>query len=102
MPRFFFHLQSGKTFVPDEKGHELSGALDAYFHARKLIREAQPYLSEDDGHWIIRVRTETDGELIVLFPVQKNARKKPTPPLRDKSHRLRLWNSNRHPPITDL
>lgn len=89
MPRFFFHLQSGKTLVADEKGHELSGALDAYLHARKLIREAQPYLTEDDGRWIIRIPTETDSELIVLFPIQKS-QQKTTAATRDKSRRLRI------------
>lgn len=101
MPRFFFHLQSGKTHVADHKGHELSGALDAYLHARKLIREAQPYLTEDDGRWIIRVQTEADGELIVLFPSQKS-QQKTIAATRDKSPRLRFGIREPRSPITEL
>jgi hypothetical protein len=71
MPRYFFHLVSGKVRVPDKKGKELGCAEDAFFHARRIILDAQHYLKEDDGRWIIRVQAaEENFELIVLFPLR--------------------------------
>ena len=69
MPRYFFHLTSGNVTVEDKDGREFSCAEDAFFHARRVVIKAQPYLDADDGQWIIRVEAQgQDCELIVLFP----------------------------------
>jgi hypothetical protein len=76
MPRYFFHLASANAEVPDTKGYEFGCAEDAYFHARRIILEAQPYLDEDDGRWIIRIQSaEESVEIIALFPVRDSRHK---------------------------
>lgn len=73
MTRYFFHLVLGDVEVPDNKGREFSCTEDAFFHARRIIHEAGPYLNEDNDRWLIRVRTvENDFKLDVLFPVQRS------------------------------
>ena len=54
--------------MPDHLGRECSCAEDAFFHARRMIDEAARYLDEDDGRWVVRVRTAEDNfTLDVLF-----------------------------------
>ena len=37
MPRFYFHLTSKDTRIPDESGKELNTLNNAYVYARNLI-----------------------------------------------------------------
>jgi hypothetical protein len=37
MPRFYFHLKSKQTRIPDDKGKNLDTLNEAYEHGRKLI-----------------------------------------------------------------
>ena len=61
MARYFFHIVSRHAVIPDHQGRECSCAEDAFFHARRMIDEAARYLDEDDGRWVVRVRTATDS-----------------------------------------
>ena len=55
MARYFFHIASEHSLMPDHQGRECSCAEDAFFHARRMIDEAARYLDEDDGRWVVRV-----------------------------------------------
>jgi hypothetical protein len=69
VPKYFFHLQSESTVVPDTKGKEFQCVQDAHFHAQVIVRKAVPYLAADDGRWAVRIQsTSNDPEIIVLFP----------------------------------
>jgi len=61
MARYFFHIASEHSVMPDHQGRECSCAEDAFFHARRMIDEAARYLDEDDGRWVVRVRTAADS-----------------------------------------
>jgi RNAse (barnase) inhibitor barstar len=37
MPRFYFHLKSKQSRIPDDKGKNLDTLNDAYEHGRKLV-----------------------------------------------------------------
>ena len=68
MARYFFHIVSRHAVMPDHQGRECSCAEDAFFHARRMIDEAARYLKQDDGRWVVRVRTAADNfKLDVLF-----------------------------------
>ena len=72
MPRYFFHLASTNSTAPDRKGYEFASAVDAYVYARRLVVEASRYVTEQDGHWIIRVQSPSETfEMILLFPHRK-------------------------------
>ena len=74
MPRYFFHLQSENTLVPDTNGKEFQCVQEAHFHAQLIVRKAVPYLAADDGQWSLRIKsTSSDPEIIVLFPSYKSA-----------------------------
>ena len=47
--------------MSDHHGRECSCAEDAFFHARRMIDEAARYLNQDDGRWVVRVRTAADS-----------------------------------------
>ena len=69
VPRYFFHLQSETTVVPDTNGKEFQCVQEAHFHAQVIVRKAAPYLAADDGRWAVRIQsTSNDPEIIVLFP----------------------------------
>ena len=69
MTRYFFHLAAGEVVLPDSKGRECSCLEDAFFHARRIAHESSPYLNDEDGQWMIRVRTPDNPlKLDVLIP----------------------------------
>lgn len=70
MPRFFFHMKSGRTELSDEKGREFSDLDEAHDHALYLIHRAMTYLSEGDTDgWMINIETAVGTmPLTVLFP----------------------------------
>ena len=61
MARYYFHIASEHSVVSDQQGRECSCAEDAFFHARRMIHEAARYLDQDDGRWVVRVRTAADS-----------------------------------------
>ena len=69
MPRYFFHVSSGTGKIPDTQGYEFSCAERACLYAHRIAREAQTYLDEEDGRWMVHITSEEgDLEIIVLFP----------------------------------
>jgi hypothetical protein len=71
MPRFYFHLASKDTRIPDDRGKELATMNDAYGHARKLIDQMLFHIGYDEAEaWkIIISNDENDGQMIVSFPL---------------------------------
>ena len=68
MARYFFHIVSRAHRQAQPSCRECSCAEDAFFHARRMIDEAARYLNQDDGRWVVRVRTAADNfKLDVLF-----------------------------------
>ena len=68
MARYFFHIVSKHTVMPDHQGRECSCAEDAFFHARRIVHETARYVSVADDRWVVRVRTaENNFTLDVLF-----------------------------------
>jgi len=49
MPRFYFHLASKDSHIPDDSGKELATLHDAYAHARKLIDKILFRVGHDDA-----------------------------------------------------
>ena len=39
MPRFYFHLKSKQSSIPDDKGKNLETLNEAYKHGRNLVGE---------------------------------------------------------------
>ena len=74
MPRYFFHVASGKTWVNDKNGYDFPCAADAHLYARRVVLGTQPYLNKEDGRWSIRIQSPDDEEfeLIVLFPAPRS------------------------------
>ncbi len=71
MPRFYFHLTSKNSQIPDDSGKELATANDAYEHARKLIYKILIHVGYDDANaWkVVISNDEHDAQIIVPFPV---------------------------------
>ena len=69
MPRFYFHLKSKDSDIPDDSGRELASLNDAYDHARKLIEKIWLYTGhEDSEEWnVIISNDEFNAALIVPF-----------------------------------
>jgi hypothetical protein len=67
MPRFYFHLKSKDSDIPDDSGKELSSLNDAYDHARKLIEKIWLYAGhEDSEEWnVIISNDEFNASLVV-------------------------------------
>jgi hypothetical protein len=67
MPRFYFHLKSKDSDIPDDSGKELSSLNDAYDHARKLIEKIWLYTGhEDSEEWnVIISNDEFNASLVV-------------------------------------
>lgn len=70
MPRFYFHLKSKDSRIPDDSGKELNSLNDAYDHACKLIEKIWLYTDHDDSEeWnIIISNDEFNASLIVPIP----------------------------------
>jgi hypothetical protein len=71
MPRFYFHLTSKESRIPDDSGNEFDTLNDAYEHARKLIDKILFYAGFDDANeWkVIISNDQNDAQIIVPFPV---------------------------------
>lgn len=70
MPRFYFHLASKDSHIPDDSGKELAGLNDAYAHARKLIDQISLHVGYDNAEvWkVIISNDEHVSQMIVPFP----------------------------------
>ena len=67
MPRFYFHLTSRNSRIPDDIGKKLSTSNDAYNHARKLIAKIQFYVGEDDAsEWNVVISNDVDDAKIIV------------------------------------
>ncbi len=71
MPRFYFHLASGDSHIPDDFGKELDTLHDAYMHARKLIDKILFRVGHDDAEaWkVVILNDEHDAQMIIPFSV---------------------------------
>ena len=70
MPQFFFHMESKRTQLRDEKGKNLSDLGAAHEHAMHMVyRTLCAVPAEDTEGWMIKIATP-DGQtpLTVLFP----------------------------------
>lgn len=67
MPRFYFHLKSKDSDIPDDSGKELKSLDDAYDHARKLIEKIWLHIGhEDSEEWnVVISNDEFNASLIV-------------------------------------
>jgi Domain of unknown function (DUF6894) len=70
MSRFYFHLSSSTSRIPDETGKELGELHAAYEHGRKLIKQIIYHVGSDDSEeWKVVVSNEIgDALLIIPFP----------------------------------
>ena len=50
MPRFYFHLKSKQTRIPDDKGKNLDTLNEAYEHGRKLVDKILQHVGYDDAN----------------------------------------------------
>jgi hypothetical protein len=81
MPRFYFHLTSKDSHIPDDAGKELDSLNDAYEHAWSLIYKILFHIGDDDAkRWKVVISNEEhDAQIIVPFPVSSSLaqRRKP-------------------------
>ena len=70
MPRFYFHLTSKDSHIPDDAGKELDSLNDAYEHAWTLIYKILFHVGNDDAKaWKVVISNEEhDAQIIVPFP----------------------------------
>jgi hypothetical protein len=71
MPRFYFHLISNETRIPDDGGKAFDTLNDAHEHGRKLIDKILMHVGYDDAdEWkVIVSNDEDDAQLIIPFTV---------------------------------
>ena len=71
MPRFYFHLKSKQTRIPDDKGKNLDTLNEAYEHGRKLIDKILQHVGYNDANeWkVIVSNDEDDAQLVIPFSV---------------------------------
>jgi hypothetical protein len=71
VPRFYFHLASKDSNIPDDGGKELANMNEAYKHAQKLIDQILFHVGYDDAEaWkVIISNDEDDSQMIVSFPL---------------------------------
>ena len=69
--RFYFHLMSNETRIPDDWGITFDTLNDAHEHGRKLIDKTLLYVGYDDAdEWkVIVSNDEDDAQLIIPFTV---------------------------------
>jgi hypothetical protein len=83
MPRFYFHLTSKDSHIPDDAGKELDCLNDAYEHAWTLIDKILFHVGDDDAKaWKVVISNEEhDAQIIVPFPASSfsSQRRKPLP-----------------------
>ena len=71
MPRFYFHLMSKESRIPDDRGKNFETLNDAHEHGRKLIDKILLHVGYDDAdEWKVIVSSdEDDTQLIIPFAV---------------------------------
>jgi hypothetical protein len=71
MPRFYFHLISNETRIPDDGGKAFDTLNDAHEHGRRLIDKILLHVGYDDAdEWkVIVSNDEDDAQLIIPFTV---------------------------------
>ena len=71
MPRFYFHLKSKQSRIPDEKGKDFDTLNEAYEHGRKLVDNILHHVGYDDANeWkVIVLNDEDDAQLVIPFSV---------------------------------
>jgi hypothetical protein len=71
MPRFYFHLMSNDTRIPDDRGKRFDTLNDAHEHGRKLIDKILLHVGYDDAdEWKVIVSNDEDNvQLIIPFTV---------------------------------
>jgi hypothetical protein len=81
MPRFYFHLTSKDSNIPDDAGKELDNLNDAYEHAWTLIYKILFHVGDDAAKaWKVVISNEEhDAQIIVPFPASSSLaqRRKP-------------------------
>ncbi len=87
MPRFYFHLSSSSSRIPDDSGKELGNLHAAYEHGRKLIAQILYYVGRNDSDdWKVVISNENrDALLIIPFPTGADADEAPLPTAFDHS-----------------
>jgi hypothetical protein len=76
MPRFYFHLTSKESRIPDDIGNELDTLNDAYDRARKLIDKILFHVGHDAEEWKVVISNDQhNAEIIVPFPIFYQRRK---------------------------
>jgi Domain of unknown function (DUF6894) len=69
MPRFYFHLTSEDSRIPDDSGKELSSLSDAHEYAQKLVEKIWLYTShEDTEEWNVTVSND-DFDALLIVPI---------------------------------
>jgi hypothetical protein len=76
MPRFYFHLTSKDSRIPDESGKELNTLNDAYVYARNLIDKILFHAGYDDAEaWKVVISNDSyEAQMIVPFPMSHSHR----------------------------
>jgi hypothetical protein len=76
MPRFYFHLTSKDSRIPDESGKELNTLNDAYVYARTLIDKVLFHVGYDDAEaWKVIISNDSyEAQMIVPFPMSYSHR----------------------------
>jgi hypothetical protein len=71
MPRFYFHLKSKQSRIPDDQGKNLETLNEAYEHGRKLVDKILQHVGYDDANeWkVIVSNDEDDAQLVLPFSV---------------------------------
>jgi len=61
MPRFYSHLTSKESNIPDDSGKELDTLTDAYEHARALIDKILFHVGHDNAAvWKVVISNDQD------------------------------------------
>jgi hypothetical protein len=71
MPRFYFHLRSKDSRMPDESGKELNTLTNAYVYARNLIDKILFHVGDDDAEaWKVIISNDSyEAQMIIPFPM---------------------------------
>ena len=71
MPRFYFHLKSKQTRIPDDKAKNLDTLNEAYEHGRKLVDKILQHVGYDErtSGKLLSLTTKTMLQLVIPFSV---------------------------------
>lgn len=71
MAKFYFHIWTGDTVIPDWTGCDLADLRVAHGHALKLIRDSMFYVSSEPiwHGWMVKIADENGAQMLtVLYP----------------------------------